>query len=109
MIAFWPVCCPSWEELWVLGRAQPRSEVPEIDVEKFCRLARQGIIQGFPIFDLFSRYDEVDGTVRGAGSLDVIVDVQSYEVPQPHGRHEQDLRVGTLHAWQWLTHLPLLP
>ena len=91
MVAFWPVCCTSREELLVLGRKQPRSEVPEIGVEQFCRLARQAVIQGFPIFDLFSRYDEVDGTVRGAGSLDVIVDVHSYEVLQPHGRHEQDL------------------
>ena len=41
----------------------------------------------------------MDGTIRGAGSLDVMVDVQSDEVLQPHRRHEQDLdRDDPLHS-----------
>ena len=47
MVAFGPFAARP-EEPWVLGRAQPRSEVPEIDVEQFCRLARQAVIKGSP-------------------------------------------------------------
>ena len=35
------------EKRWVLGRKQPRSEVPEIGVEQFCRPARPYVAEDF--------------------------------------------------------------